>query len=57
MRQQARRQRELFEDKKLFQPPQLQLTAQQEVNQLLVQWMEALAKSINAEVEDDQDPR
>ena len=57
MWQQTRRQRELFEDKKLFQAPQLQLTAQQEVKQLLVHWMEALAKSILAEVENDQDPR
>lgn len=57
MRQQAIRQRQLFDDRKPFHAPQLQPEVQQEVTRLLVQWMQALAKAISEEVRDEQDRR
>ena len=57
MRHQATRQRKLFEDSKSIPLPQLQQTVQQDACRLLVQWMEALAKSIDAEVENEQNRR
>lgn len=55
MRQKATRQRQLFEDQKEIQSPQLQDQVQQQVTRLLTQWMEALASSIRAEVDNEQD--
>ena len=57
MRQRAIRQRQLFEDKELLQYPQLQPPVRQEVTQLLVQWMQRLARAIGAEVGDEHDQR
>ena len=50
------RQRNLFDDDASHLPP-LQENVQQTVTQLLVQWMQALAKTIDAEVDDEQDQR
>jgi hypothetical protein len=57
MRQRAIRQRQLFEDKEPLQCPQLQPQVRQEVTQLLVQWMQRLARAIGAEVGDEHDQR
>ena len=57
MRQPMAWQRKLFEDNKTFAPPQLQAEVQQELAHLLVQWMQALARAIGAEVGDEQDQR
>lgn len=55
MRQRMAWQRTLFEDSKTFAPPQLPQEVRQELTRLLVQWMQALAKAIGAEVSDEQD--
>ena len=55
MRQRMTWQGQLFEDNKTFAPPQLQQAVRQELTRLLVQWMQALAKAIGAEVGDEQD--
>ncbi len=55
MRQKATRQRQLFEEQKEIQSPQLQDQVQQQVTRLLAQWIEALASSIRAEVGNEQD--
>lgn len=57
MRQRATRQRQLFEDHKTVQPPQLPQDVQQQTTRLLTQWMAAMAKSISAEVDNEQDQR
>jgi len=57
MRQRAIRQRQLFEDNAPLQCPQLQPDVRQEVVQLLVQWMQRLARAIGAEVDDEHDQR
>lgn len=57
MRQRAIRQRQLFEDNAPLQCPQLQPDVRQEVAQLLVQWMQKLARAICAEVDDEHDQR
>ena len=57
MRQRAIRQRQLFEDKEPLQCPQLQPQVRHEVSQLLVQWMQRLARVIGAEVGDEYDQR
>ncbi len=56
MRHHRIRQRNLFDDDTSHLPP-LEEGVQQTVTQLLVQWMQALAKAIEAEVCDDQDQR
>jgi biotin-(acetyl-CoA carboxylase) ligase len=55
MRQEAQRQRQLFEDQKEIQPQELQQEVQRQATRLLTQWMEALASSIRAEVDNEQD--
>jgi hypothetical protein len=55
VRQAMVRQRRLFEDGEARAPGQLSQEVQQELTHLLVQWMQALAKVIGAEVGDDQD--
>lgn len=57
MRQGATRQRELFTETKGVLPAALSPEAQQEAKRLLVQWMQAVAKTISEEVDDEQDPR
>ena len=57
MRQRALRQRQLFDEEKLFQPPQLPPEVQQAVTRLLVQWMQTLARAIGGEASDEQDQR
>jgi hypothetical protein len=57
MRQRALRQRQLFDEEKPFQPPQLPPEVQQAVTRLLVQWMQTLARAIGGEVSDEQDRR
>lgn len=55
MRQRATRQRQLFEDQEEIQPLQLQDEIREQAIRLLTQWMEALASSIRAEVDNEQD--
>lgn len=57
MWQRAMRQRKLFDDGEGLHVPQLQEEVQQEATRLLVQWMAALAKAIDAEAGDEQDQR
>jgi hypothetical protein len=57
MRQRATRQRQLFEDQKAFQPPQLPEEVQKQTTRLLTQWMEALARAMGSEVDNEQDRR
>ena len=57
MRDHARRQRNLFEDVEANQVSPLPQEVQHTVTQLLVQWMQALAKDVDAEVSDEQDKR
>jgi hypothetical protein len=49
-------QRNLFDDDTSHLPP-LEEEVKQMVTQLLVQWIQALAKAIEAEVSDEQDQR
>lgn len=56
MRDHWMRQRRLFDDDASHLPP-LEGEVQQTVTRLLVQWMQALAKAIEAEVYDEQDRR
>ncbi len=55
MRQRATRQRQLFEEHKTAQPPQLPQDVQQQTARLLTQWIAALAKLISAGVDHEQD--
>ena len=57
MRQRATRQRQLFEDHQAFQPPALAQEVQQQTTRVLTQWLEALARAMGAEVNDEQDQR
>jgi hypothetical protein len=57
MRHRATRQRQLFEEHKTVLPPQLPHDVLQQTTRLLTQWMAALAKSISAEVDNEQDQR
>ncbi len=57
MRQPATRQRQLFEEHKTARPPQLPQEVQQHATRVLTQWMAALAKSISAEADNEQDQR
>lgn len=56
MRHHWRRQKNLFDDDTSHLPP-LAEEVQQTVTRLLVQWMQTLAKAIEAEVYDEQDHR
>ena len=57
MRQRAARQRQLFEEDQPLHPAQLPQEVQQEATRLLVQWMQALAKAISEEADDEPDQR
>ena len=57
MRQGAIRQRELFEEPEGLPTPALSPQVQQTARQLLVLWMETLAKVIGEEAVNEQDPR
>lgn len=57
MRQGAIRQRELFEEPEGFPTPALPPQVQQTARQLLVLWMETVAKAISEEAVDEQDQR
>jgi hypothetical protein len=50
-----RKQRDLFDDVGASHLPPLDETLQQTVTQLLAPWLQALAKDIDAEVNDEQD--
>lgn len=56
MRQAAMRQRELFDEPERI-PPVLPPQVQQAARQLLVLWMQTLAKAISEEAVNEQDPR
>jgi hypothetical protein len=51
----ARRQRQLFEEQPTVRAVRLPLDVQEQLRQALVQWMQALAKMIHAEDDDEQD--
>jgi len=53
----ARRQRQLFEEAPAVPAVQLPLDVQEQLRQALVQWMQALAKMIREEDDDEQDHR
>lgn len=55
MRQEAVRQRELFEDPQEIKSPPLPEEVRSQATQLLTQWMEALANSLRTEVKNEQD--
>ena len=56
MRQQrAMRQRRLFEERPAVPAVQLPQEVRQQIRDALVQWMQALAKTIGAEQGDEQD--
>ena len=57
MQRGAIRQRELFTEPESVSPVRLPPEAQQEVSRLLVLWMQAVAKAISEEANDDQDRR
>lgn len=57
MRQRAIRQRRLFEDSAPVHLPQLPQSIRREAEQLLVQWLQVLAKAIVEEARDEQDQR
>jgi hypothetical protein len=56
MRHHWMRQRNLFDDEASHLPP-LEEEVQQTVTRLLVQWIQALAKALEAEGYDEQDQR
>ena len=53
----ARRQRQLFEERPVVPAVRLPLEVQEQLRQALVQWMQALAKTIHREDSDEQDHR
>ena len=53
----ARRQRRLFEEPPAVPAVRLPLDVQEQLRQALVQWMQALAKMIHEEDDDEQDHR
>ena len=55
MWQEAERQKQLFEERQEIKLPRLPEQAQQQAIRLLTQWMEALANSTRAEVDNEQD--
>ena len=56
-RPRARRQRQLFEEAPAIPAVRLPLDVQERLRQVLVQWMQALAKMIHEEGDDEQDHR
>ena len=54
---QARRQRQLFEETPALPAVQFPRDVQQQLHQVLVQWIQALAKKIQEENDDEQDHR
>ena len=54
---QARCQQQLFEEPPAVPAVQLPLEVQEQLRQALVQWMQALAKTIREEDNDEQDHR
>jgi len=54
---QARRQRHLFEEPPVVPAVRLPLDVQEQLRQALVQWMQALAKMIREEDDDEQNHR
>lgn len=57
MRQAAMGQRKLFEEPEGLPPAALPPQVQQTARQLLVLWMQSLAKAISEEAVNEQDPR
>ena len=57
MKRRAIRQRTLFDDRVLIPPPPLQEKEKDAVKLLLTEWMQALAKIIDAEARNDKDQR
>ncbi len=57
MRQRAARQRQLFDEDQPLHPAHLPQEVQQEATRLLVQWIQALAKTISVEAQDEPDQR
>lgn len=57
MRQPATRQRQLFEEHKTARPPRLPQEIHEQATRVLTQWMAALARSISAEADNEQDQR
>jgi len=53
----ARCQQELFEEPPVVPPVRLPLDVQEQLHQALVHWMQALAKMIRGEDDDEQDHR
>lgn len=53
----AKRQRQLFEERVVVPAVRLPLEVQEQLRQALVQWMQALAKTIHEEDGDEQDHR
>ena len=53
----ARRQRQLFEEPPAVPAVRLPRDVQEQLRQALVQWMQALAKMIHEEDDDEQDHR
>ena len=53
----ARRQRQLFEERPVVPAVRLPLEVQEQLRQALMQWMQALAKTIHREDSDEQDHR
>ena len=53
----ARRQQQLFEELPAVPAVRLPLEVQEQLRQALVQWMQALAKKIREEDDDEQDHR
>jgi hypothetical protein len=53
----VRRQQQLFEEPPAVPAVRLPLDVQQQLRQALVQWMQALAKMIREEGDDEQDLR
>ena len=54
---QVRRQQQLFEEPPAVPAVRLPRHVQQQLRQALAQWMQALAKMIHEEVDDEQDHR
>jgi hypothetical protein len=53
----SKRQRQLFEERAVVPAVRLPLEVQEQLRQALVQWMQALAKTIHEEDGDEQDHR
>jgi len=57
MRHRAMQQRSLFQQPQPSDLPQLPQAVRQQAQQLLAQWMQALAQAIGEEARDEQDQR